>query len=230
MAIKKVHLPDGSEVVIDEWLHWPQFSTIEFGAGIPLHLRAFTYVQGQNIPQQGVIPGGPRIANEVDTNQVSRTRMNHDEAYLAYSITYENFALSDDTIPDASPGGILVAPAPVLSSQNLRRLDRDVVVSLIIGAGIRKPQFSAPFSWIGQSAGAPAWASGDAVAAAVNFSYGTGGDITAKNQRRWNLPVFIQSDRVMFLRIRSEQGAILGLTQAVRQRWYLDGLKRRPVA
>lgn len=230
MAIKKVHLPDGSEVIIDEWLHWPQFSVIEFGAAVALNLRAFTYVQGQNVPQQGVIPGGARTATESDTNQVSRTRMNHDEAYLAYSLTYEHFALSDATIPDQSPAGILVAPAPVLSADNLRRLQRDVVVELIIGAGILKPQFRAPFAWIGQSAGSPAWTSGDAPAAAVAFSYGTAGEMTAKNQRRWNLPIFIQSDRVMFLQVRSEQGAITDLDQAVRLRWYLDGLKRRPVA
>ncbi len=230
MAIKKVHLPDGSEVVIDEWLHWPQYSVIEFAAAVTLNLRAFTYVQGQQVPQQGAIPGGARTATETDTNQVNRTRMNHDEAFLAYAITYEPFALTDATIPDVSPGGILVAPAPVADATNLRRLQRDVVISLIIGAGQLKPQFRAPLAWIGQSVGAPAWTSGDAVGAGINFSYGTAGEMTAKNQRRWNLPIFIQSDRVMYLEVKSEQGAIVGLDQAFRFRWYLDGLKRRPVA
>jgi len=232
MAIKKVHLPDGSDVVIDEWLHWPTFSTIEFAAGVALNLRAFTYVQGQNVPQQGVVPSGPRTATETDTNQVSRTRMNHDEAYLVYAITYEHFALSDALIPGKDPGdpSILLAPAPVLLSQNLRRLQRDCVIELLVGAGIRKPQFRAPFAWVGQSAGAPAYASGDQVAPNVAFSYGTGGQVCAKNQRSLQLPIFIQSDRVMFLTMRSEYGAITDLTQDVRLRWYLDGLKRRPVA
>lgn len=229
MAIKKVHLPDGSDVVIDEWLHWPTFSTIEFAAGVALNLRAFTYVQGQNVPQQGAIPGGPRTATETDTNQVSRTRMNHDEAYLVYAITYEHFALTNAEI-ELQPANILQAPAPVLLSQNLRRLQRDCVVELLVGAGIRKPQLRAPFAWIGQSAGAPAYTSGDQVNANTAFSYGTGGQICAKNQRSLQLPIFIQSDRVMFLTMRSEYGAIADLTQAVRLRWYLDGLKRRPVA
>ena len=229
MAIKKVHLPDGSEIVIDEWLHWFQFSTIEFAAGVNLNLRAFTYVQGQNVPQQGAVPGGARTATESDTNQVSRTRMNHDEAYLAYSITYEHFALTDAVL-DAGPPVITASPAPILSSQNLRRLQRDVVVELRVGAGIRKPQFRAPLEWIGQSAGSPAWTSGDQAAANLNFTYGTAGDLSAKNQRRWNLPIFIQSDRVMFLQVRSENGAMADLDQAVRMRWQLDGLKRRPVA
>ncbi len=230
MAIKKVHLPDGSEVVIDEWLHWPQFSTVEFAAGITINLRAYTYVAGQRVPQQGAVPGGARTSTEADTNQVARTRINHDEAYLAYSLTYEHFALDDDTIPDASPGGILVAPAPILNSQNLRRLQRDLVISLFVGAGINKPQFRAPFAWIDQGPGAPAYTSGDAVAAGINFSYGTAGDISPKAQRKWNLPIFIQSDRVFYLQMQSYPGAIADLTQAVRLRWYMDGLKRRPVA
>jgi hypothetical protein len=228
MAIKKVHLPDGSDVVIDEWLHWPTFSTIEFAAGVALNLRAFTYVQGQQVPRQGNI--APRTATESDTNQVARTRMNHDEAYLVYSVTYEHFALSDASIPQEEPPALLQAAAPALLSTNLRRLQRDCVVELIVGAGIRKPQFRAPFGWIGQSAGAPAYTSGDQVTATTVFSYGTGGEICAKNQRSFQLPIFIQSDRVMFLQVRAEYGAITDLTQDVRLRWYLDGLKRRPVA
>ena len=229
MAIKKVHLPDGSEVVIDEWLHWPQFSTIEFAAGVALNLRAFTYVTGQRVPQQGAVAGGPRTATEVDTNQVARTRMNHDEAYLAYSITYEHFALSNAYLDD--PTNIIVgAPAPVLLSQNLRRLQRDVVVEFIVGAGIDKPQFRAPMSWIGQGPGAPAATSGDAIAAGLNLSYGTAGQPSPTDQRKWNLPIYVQSDRVLYLSMSSYPGAIADLTQDVRIRWYLDGLKRRPVA
>ena len=38
------------------------------------------------------------------------------------------------------------------------------------------------------------------------------------------------SDRVMHLNFKSEFGAITDLTQAARLRWYIDGLKRRPVA
>lgn len=229
MAIKKVHLPDGSEVVIDEWLHWPQFSTVEFAGGVALNLRAFTYVTGQRVPQQGAVAGGPRTATEVDTNQVARTRINHDEAYLAYSITYEHFALSDAFLDDPV-NAVLAAPAPVLLSQNLRRLQRDVVVEFIVGAGIDKPQFRAPMSWIGQGPGAPAFTSGDTVAAGIQFSYGTAGCPSPKDQRRWQLPIYVQSDRVLFVQMTSFPGAIADLTQDVRIRWYLDGLKRRPVA
>jgi hypothetical protein len=222
MAIKNIRLPDGSEVVIDEWLHWQQFSTIEFAAGAQINLKAFTYVQGQVVPQTGLVA---RNATEVDTNQVAKTRMNYDEAYLCYAISYEHFALSDAANDDS-----LFAPAPVLLSQNLRRLQRDLVISLVVGANIKKPQARAPFSRFGQSVGAPAWTSSQALGAGINFSYGTGGAMTASNQRRYALPVYIASDRVFYLETRSFPGAIVDLTQAVRLRWYLDGLKRRPVA
>lgn len=229
MAINQIRLPNGEEVTIDEWLHWPLYSTIEFGAGIAVNLRAFTYVQGQRVPQQGTVPGGTRSATVSDTNQVARTRMNHDEAFLAYSLTYESFGLSD-AYADSPANLVLTAPAPVLSPQNLRRLQRDIVVSFTIGAGIDKPQFRAPLSWIDQGVGAPAYGSGDAPTAGVAFSYGTAGEVTPKSQRQWKLPIYVASDRVMHLNLKSAYGAISDLTQAVSMRWYIDGLKRRPVA
>jgi hypothetical protein len=222
MAIKKIHLPDGEEVVIDEWLHYQQFSTIEFAAGSQINLRAFTYVQGQVVPQQGLVP---RNATESDTNQVAKTRMNHDEAYLCYAITWEAFALSS-----AESETFTLAPAPAMLSQNVRRLQRDVVLSLVVGANIKKPQARAPFSRYGQSVGAPAYPSSQALTAATAFSYGTGGKMSASNQRRFQLPVYIASDRVFYVEVRSFPGAITDLSQAVRLRIYLDGLKRRPVA
>lgn len=229
MAINQIRLPNGEQVTIDEWLHWPLYSTIEFAAGISVNLRAFTYVQGQRVPQQGAVTGGSRTAGPNDTNQVARTRMNHDEAFLAYSLTYESFALSD-AYADAPANLVLSSPAPVLSAQNLRRLQRDIVVSFTIGAGIDKPQFRAPLSWVDQGVGAPAYGSGDQPSAGVAFNYGTAGCVTPKSQRQWKLPIYVASDRIMHLNLKSAYGAITDLNQDVSMRWYIDGLKRRPVA
>ena len=225
MAIKNIRLPDGTDIVIDEWLHYALYSTIEFAQTAQVNLRAFTYVQGQKVPQKGLTPRNATIA---DTNQVAKTRMNHDEAYLMYSMTYEPFALSNAAHGTAPV--VTNAPAPVVLSQNLRRLQRDLVISLVVGANIHKPQLRNPFSWLGQSVGSPAFTSGDAIAANTNLSYGTGGSISASNQRRLNLPVYIASDRVFYAEIRSFPGVIDGLSQDISLRLYLDGLKRRPVA
>lgn len=237
MAIQKLKLPTGEVVSIDEWIAIPRYSTIEFGSDVDPNLRAFSYVVGQRVPQQGTIPAAfaGRNATETDTNQTTRTRINHDQAYLAYSLTYEAFALDDATIPDASPAGTLITGAPVLSSRNLRILQRDLVVSLTIGANIDKPQARFPFSWMGQGPGALAYPSGDTVAAGVAFSYGTGGGTpTPKNQRSWKLPVWIASDRVFYVEVSSKRSPRTANnprhSQALRLRLYVDGLNRRPVA
>lgn len=236
MAINKVQLPDGTEVVIDEWLHYPLFSTIQIGSvggnGDSTNLRAFSYVQGMRVPSTtNVTPGGNRLADARDTNMVKRGGLNYDEAFILYAITYEAFALTESTTATVEPPASQInAPAPVLTAENVKRLQRDLLIELIVGAQQQKPQLRAPFSFIGQSAGTKSFASTGSVGAGVAFSQGTGGGIDARNQRRLELPIYIESQQVAFLKVSSPIGTIAGLDQQVRLRWYWDGLKRRPVA
>lgn len=238
MAIKKIKTPDGEEFTVDEWLHWPLYSAIESAANLALNLRAFSYVVGQIVPGSGTLSTGSRNANGSDTNQVARSRINQDEAYLAFSMTYETFAIEGSTNSNmvfTVPPLDVAAIAPALWGTNLRLLQRDVMLELIVGAGITKPQVSAPLSYYGQGIGAPAWGAGDALtvsigsANALNLNYGTAGGISPRNQRRWNLPVHIKSDTPMNVLISTPAGA-LTVTQDFRMRVYMDGLKRRPVA
>lgn len=225
MAMESVRLPNGDEVVFDEWLHFPQYSTVEWASTAAVNLRAFTYVAGQRVPSTGLTT---RIADESDTNQVAKGRMNWDESYRVFSMTYEIFALTDGSI-SLSPNVIITGEEPVFTSTNLRRLQRDLVIELIIGADIEKPQVRAPFSYFHQGLGAWAYGSGDKpdVLSAVN--YGTGGLPKWSSQRRYPFPVKIGSDNVMYLKIFSALSTISGLSQSVRMRWYLDGVKRRPL-
>ena len=231
MAINKVQLPDGTEVVIDEWLHYPLFSTIQIGSlggnGDSTNLRAFSYVQGMRVPSTTNVTGGTRLADARDTNMVKRGGLNYDEAFILYAITYETFALT----PNAETPPV-AAPAPVFTAENVKRLQRDLLVELIVGAQQQKPQLRAPFSFIGQSAGTRSFSSTGEVGAAgaIAFSMGTGGGIDARNQRRLELPIYIESQQVAFMKVSSPSGPITGLDQQVRLRWYWDGLKRRPVA
>ncbi len=224
MAIEKFRLPDGDEVVFDEWLHWPVFSTIEFAATSGVELRAFSYVQGQRVPALGV---APRNATSTDTNQTSGSRMSWDEAYRLFSITYEPFGMTDATIDD-SPS-ILVNQAPGLSALNLRRLQRDLLLEFFVGADIEKPQVRAPFSYFHQGIGPVVYTSGDAVEAGIAFSQGTAGYVAWQHQRRFRFPISIDGDRVMFLKVSSGFGVIEGLSQDIRLRFYLDGVRRRPL-
>jgi len=229
MAINKVQLPDGTEVVIDEWLHYPLFSTIQIGSlggtGDSTNLRAFSYVQGMRVPSTTNVTGGTRLADARDTNMVKRGGLNYDEAFILYAITYEAFALTPNTVTPP-----VAAPAPVLTAENVKRLQRDLLVELIVGAQQQKPQLRSPFSFIGQSAGTKSFASTGAVGLGIAFSQGTGGSIDARNQRRLELPIYIESQQVAFMKVSSPIGTIAGLDQQVRLRWYWDGLKRRPVA
>jgi hypothetical protein len=238
MTIQKIKLPNGQTFNIEEWLHWPIFSTVEAAAGVSVNLNAFSYVVGQNVPRVS-LPA--RQATYSDTNQVARSRMNHDEAMIVFSMTYEHFAVeaaqgavhpnSQYTVPALD----MEALAPVLSGVNLAKLRRDLMINLLIGAGITKPMASAPLSYYGQGIGAVAWGSGDALAiatggaTALNLNYATGGVISPKNQRLWSLPVMIESDRVMKCQVKSPAGA-LSTDQDWSLKIYLDGLKKRPVA
>jgi hypothetical protein len=243
MAIEKITLPNGEVYSLNEWIHWPQFSTLEaeggrdfaadplgLGNGVSVNLDMFTYQVSQQVPRAGAI--APRSATQSDTNQVVGSRMNYDEAFLCYSTTYEIFALNSGTELPTVPGHFQSA-SPAFIGSNLRRLQRDCLFELRIGAGISKPQIRAPLSYFGQGIGATAFGPGDALAAppaTINMDYGTGGAISPRNQRLYVLPVFIASDRVMKGKFWSPDGQIEGVSQSYRMRWYLDGLKKRPVA
>lgn len=242
MAIKKVRIPaevGPGEFNLEEWVHWPLYSAVEAQAGVAVDLRAFSYVVGQNVPQAGAISTGARASTRSDTNQVARKRMNHDEAFLCFCLTYEHWALEGSDNQDSffnNPPLDNAAVAPILRGTNLRIMQQDLVLQLFVGANVSKPMASAPFSYYGQGIGAVAFGSGDALAiangaaTALNLNYGTGGAVSPENQRRWNLPVEIAPDRVMEVRLRSPNGALLGVDQDWRMKLYMDGLKRRPVA
>ena len=71
MAIREIRLPDGTNLKIDEWIHWPSFSTIEFAAYSKINLRAFSYIAGQQVPSEGLTK---RTADDADTNSTVRNR------------------------------------------------------------------------------------------------------------------------------------------------------------
>jgi hypothetical protein len=243
MAIERITLPNGEVYSLNEWIHWPQFSTFEaqggigaatdplgLGNGISVNADLFTYQVSQQVPRFGAI--APRSATTSDTNQVVGSRMNYDEAFLCYSVTYEIFALDSGTEMPTIAGHFQSAE-PAFIGTNLRRLQRDCIFELRLGAGISKPQIRAPFSYYGQGIGATAFGPGDALAAppsTINMDYGTGGGISPRNQRAYVLPVYIANDTVMKGKFWSPDGQIAGVSQSYRMRWYLDGLKKRPVA
>lgn len=231
-SLNKIRLEDGTELSVAEWLHQPVYSTMEFASTASVDLSAFNYVVGQRVSATTAPApaGSPRTANERDTNLVRKRAMNQDEALIVFAITYEIFALS--TLTGGSPPEE-EATLPMTAPTEIRRLQRDCLVELYVGAGIKKPQIQVPFAWIHQSVGSPAWTSGNY----AESKYGTGGTISARNQELLKLPVYIggfgeaarPGDMMTFwLRFWSPPGTVMSLQQDIRLRWHLDGLKKRP--
>jgi len=231
-SIRTIRIGD-KEFALDEWSHWPLYTTVEGAANFNVSLRGFSYIVGQTVPKTGTV--AQRIALISDTNQATRARINRDEAYICFAMTYETFALEgSNNSAYTTPPLDEESAAPMLSGTNLRMMQMQLMLELFLGANINKPMASAPLSWYGQSAGAFVTGSGDAVtiangaATAINMNYGTAGELSANNQRRWILPVEINSDTPMYSLLSSPAG-ILNVDQNWRMRQYLDGLKRRPV-
>ncbi len=246
MAIEKIRLADGTEINVEEWLRWPLFSSglgqgnvngVAPFVGAGGQLRLFEYVVGDNLPSLGTPAGAPFQAGVTDTNQVVRGKINHDEGFICFNLTYEPFALDRDPAYGDQVDDTISAPQPMLSGTNLRRLQTQMLLEMTVGAGITKPRVSAPLEYYGQHIGPTVATSGDALTqvgpAPVNniaLDFGTGGPVSPHNTRRWHLPVKIDANRDMFVALRSPEGEIIGMDQDWRIRVYMDGLKRRPVA
>jgi hypothetical protein len=237
MAIQKIRLPNGQSFNLEEWLHWASFSVVEGAAGANVNLRAFSYVVGDRVPQAGAVPGGSRSATESDTNWVTKSRVNHDEAVVVFAITNEVFAIEGSNAPIDSQNSQVAATAPIFTGTNLRWLQLLLMEEFFVGANISKPMASAPFEYYGQGIGAVAYSSGDSLDISIggptslNLNYGTAGEINPiRNQRRWAMPVMVHSDRVMYVKFTTPGGSLTEVDQAWRIRVYLDGIKRRPVA
>lgn len=227
-SLNAIRLPDGSEIQLSEWLHWPLFSVIEFATVDAVSLDAFSYTIGNTVPHTATVAA--RSANATDTNMVRAKAMNQDEAEVVFAITYELFGLTTAT---AGSPAVPSAVFPLVSANVLRRLQVGLVVELKVGANIKKPQVGVPFSYIGQGIGQHAYCSGDLIQAHM----GWGGDPVPRNQKQLNLPIYIGgfgenakpgNSMAFFLRTRSTPLIDGSDDQSLRLRWWLDGLKKRP--
>ena len=109
-------------------------------------------------------------------------------------------------------------------------LQHQLLFSFMVGTRQSKPQARAPLAWFGQGSGPVTYTSGDSPNATNFLNMGAGGVPTPQNQRRFPMPIFVASDRKVSVDVESPEGALTALTQDIRLRLTLDGIKRRPVA
>lgn len=225
MANNVVKLPDGQEIVIDEWLHWDTYSTIEFAGQTKVELYAFRYTVGQQVPSVGL---AKRTSTLADTNMIAQGRANNDEEFIVYGLHYEMFALTDGAQdPSVFPAaGNLAGEAPGISVHNLRVLQQQALVEFYLGAKITKPQIRAHFVALGQSIGPSVHGTTNPAGNAFR-SEGTNGPITPANQHKLELPMTIESDRMVKLKFFTPSTLSL-MNQSISLRFHLDALKRRP--
>lgn len=225
MPSQIIRLQDGSQIELDEWLHWAVYSTVEFAGRTKVDLRAFTYVQGQQVPSIGL---PRRTATLADTNQIAKNRTNQDEELIVFGITFETYAISNANVsPAVYPAGAgpYASLAPNVSRHNLRVLQRDMMAEYIVGAKITKPQMRSPLALLNQSVGV--FGHGTATAGGGTPDQASAGRISANNQWKFELPIRVEPDRIMYLRLYS-QGQMADLNGDIGMRWYLDTLRRRP--
>lgn len=247
--LRVVDSGSGCAIKIEELLPWMTYSTIEFESDENVDLEAFTYTRGQRVPSAGL---PPRQATEADTNVDLKGRMNHDTSLMVYSITYEIESINNTT-PAARghydpPGADPPRPRALrtVSPKFHRELQTKAIVEFIVGYQQKdKPKLQLPFSRISQSIGAKVVGVGGSSYMAhtpgtpdyFTPSHSSGGDIRAFNQRRFNLPVEVPSDRPFSLRFRTPEGPLSNTfidpsmnnqQTAYRIRFFLDGLKQRP--
>lgn len=224
-SLNQVRLTDGTVVEISEWLHWPLYSTADFGSADAVNVTLFSYVVGQPVAKTNT--PAQREANGRDTNMVRKGKMNQDEAFIVMSLFWEPYALSSDTSEPTQ------APAPLMSAANLRRLQTALTYELVIGAGTKKADIELTHSMIPQSVGPRYSIAGDSAGTYV----GTASECDPGAQYVLNLPVPIGgtgeralpgNSRTFKLRVRSYNGAVSGLTQNFSGRFWLDGLRQRP--
>ena len=226
MTNNAIRLTNGETIVLDEWIHWPVYSTIEFQQRTKVDLYAFLYTEGTTVPKNGTLAN--RTSTLADTNTNAKGRTNQDEQLVIFSIVPEIFGISAASSNPQVDNGVapVAAPVPFVSSHNMRLLETELLVEFYVGAKITKPQVRAPLGLLPSSVDAY-------LHSTVNYGnsnaldIGTNGPVSACSQWRYELPIMVESDRLIKLRTFSPT-ALLGLNQNIRIRWYLDSLKRRP--
>lgn len=223
--IRTFRLPGGRTACIGQYQQEPLWSTVEWADDATPDLRAFTYTQGQRVPSAGLTA---RNATFLDTNKIPRASKSG-RLFLAYGLTYEIFAVADGGDPadfqDPGTDNVYQADDPVFSGNNLRKLQRQLLLDIIVGSNTDRPDIRLPFSRVGQSIGAVAFAS-TLGSGTVALDYGTGGTATPKSQRAWSSPLIVPGHKVLQVRVQDYGDANRdNITQDVRLRLVFDGLR-----
>lgn len=226
---------DGREVSLDLAVPIPYYSTAEFGSDVDPRLDLFGYVAGDLVPSAGTVPAPNRTSTIADTNVTSAGMLDTDQELDVYALSYELFGLTNT--PPVTEGTSFVF-APAVAAYNVRRLQRDIVMSLKTTAMNTKVAARYPLSQVAQGAGPEIMgvlgsAAPSATGPGASAPVGIGGSVNPAASPRWRIPVHIaggQSYTVEFYSERSPKNDISNPRhdQALMVRVYLVGMSTRP--
>lgn len=225
----KIRLPNGNVLTPGDWTAaQPLYSTIEIGTGSFPILTAFSYALG------GAVPGspGPRASTLADTNLDGEgARLPENEALIAYAMCIEGFMIGEQ--PAETPATEFPSNFPMVSAQNMLRLQRDLLCVLRV-ASVRE-YTHAPLSWFPASTGVAEVNSAALFASTSDgFVDGNNGGETVSDMREWASPIYVKGGETLTLDVRPGPGQVTDLslteTARIRLRVYLEGYRKLPVA
>ena len=227
-TLSKVRTPEGLTLQVSELVHQPLWSTVEHSGAGRLNYTAFGYKVGERVPGSGSMPGGARNATESDTNLTRRRKINQDESFFLYALTFEAFQIVDESGAGAGPFHPMPVAAAVLSA-----IQRTTMVNLHVGAHIEKPTLQYPFAYLHESLAPELQGPSAASALAPGFANRPG----AQQQNKLKLRVYIggygENGKVgnanhFELRWFRPDGLNGPSGSNLRVRFILDGLYKRP--
>lgn len=235
----KIRLPDGREVLLEDWSDKPLYSTLEILAGATTQeMNLFQYTIGDNVPAFApVAVSAQRPATEMDTNMAVPGAMASSEEFMCYSLRPEVFQLNVTSA--SSPNFATPAPYtlgnPMPTVQFLSCLHAQLLLKLEIS---QKLYIEAGFGYFNFGAGV----SGAAGQITLR-SMGTKGIASNEAVRTYAIAQHIGGQEKFRVIVANPPGDALAInlgdgteqnpdstSRFARMRIYMDGLYKRPTA
>jgi len=234
-----IRLPDGREVVLEDWTDKPLYSTLDVLAGATSQeMLLFQYTGGDSVPAYAPVPvTAPLTATDKDTNMATAGGLASSEEFMVYSIRPEVFQLSveDETHPDFSVPAAPTNGEPTPTPTFLSIMHMQLLLVLTIS---EKEYAQAGLGYFNFGGGVYGFAGNTSVRAT-----GQKGEPGNEAVRTYAIPQHIGGQEKFKVALQNPPGDALlinlgdGSTEYgddakrfARVRVYLDGLRKRPTA
>lgn len=224
----KIRLPNGNVLEPSDWTAAePLYSSVEIGTAAFPVLTAYSYAIG------GAVPGSPNLRSSTlaDTNLDGEgARLPENEELVAYALAIEVFMIGTENAE--APDTLFPSQLPMVSLQNMLRLQRDLLVITKVAAV--KEYTRSPLSWFPASTGVAEANSLAENGAGQGFADANNGGVSVGDIREFATPLYVKGGETLAVDVRPGPGQVNGLNLAtsarMRLRFFFEGYRKRPVA